>query len=239
MKMYKCLIIDDEPIARKGIREFVNRDKRLEFIAEGRNVEEALSHLRDEDIDILFLDIQMPGKNGIEMLEALGQRPAVIMTTAFPQYAIRGFDLDVQDYLLKPISFARFEQGVSKAISYQEFKHNKRSFSQEAGSFFLRCEGRLVKLNLNDVLYIQGLQNYIQCITKEKRYISHITMKSIEEKLPEDTFVRIHKSYLINKDNIQKIEGNEVQLGGQKLPISRNYKIEAYEKILKDQLISR
>ncbi len=239
MKRYNCLVIDDEPLARKGIKEFVNRDERLHFIAEGKNVEEALNHLRDEDIDILFLDIQMPGKTGIDMLEALGQRPSVIMTTAYPQYAIKGFDLDVQDYLLKPIAFNRFQQGVSKAIQHHEFKHQKHVVSRESGSFFLMCEGRLVKLQMDEVLYIQGLQNYIQCFTRDKRYISHITMKSLEEKLPEDQFVRIHKSFLINKDNIEKIEGNEVELGGKKLPISRNFKVNAYKKILKDQLISR
>lgn len=238
MKQLNCLIVDDEPLARKGLKDFAEQLD-LNVVGEAKNAEQAMHYLSKNKLDILFLDIEMPGMSGIELLESLPSRPAVIMTTAFQNYALKGFDLEVQDYLLKPISFERFQKGVRKASEYLSYKVKKEMANHSEEHVFLRSEGKLYKLKIEEILYIQALQNYVQCFTKERRYISHITMKAMEEQLPDSLFVRIHKSYLINTLNLGKIDGNEVEVAGQNLPISRNYKESAYKKILKDQLISR
>lgn len=238
MKKLNCLIVDDEPLARKGIKSFIEKLDYLQCAGEARNVAEALHTLENIACDIIFLDIEMPGRKGFEMLEHLEERPAIIFTTAFPNYAVKGFDLDVQDYLLKPISFERFQRGVRKAVEFIQSQNENRNLS-DTSYVFLRSEGKLHKLLLQDILYIQAMQNYVQCHTVERRFISHITMKAMEEQLPEDQFVRIHKSYLVNKENISRIDGGMVEIEGQKLPISRNYKEQAVKRILKDQLISR
>ncbi len=238
MKKLNCLIVDDEPLARKGIKSFIEKLDYLHCAGEARNVSEALMALESRPFDIVFLDIEMPGKKGFDMLEHLPERPAIIFTTAFPNYAVKGFDLDVQDYLLKPISFERFQRGVRKALEYLRTQNDQRNLA-DTSYVFLRSEGKLHKLLLHEILYIQAMQNYVQCHTASQRFISHITMKAMEEQLPEDQFVRIHKSYLVNKENISRIDGVTVEIDGQKLPISRNYKEQAFKRILKDQLISR
>lgn len=240
MTTYRCLVVDDEPIARKGLIEFIDRMPDLEFVAEARNALEAREILDREEVDILFLDIQMPRISGIDMLKGQVEVPAVVITSAYSQYAIDGFELEVQDYLLKPIAYPRFCRAAAKAIEYIELKRGFRQrMTREARHIFIRTEGTLHKIELSNLLFVKAMQNYMICHTRQGKLITHITMKSLEEQLPEQSFARIHKSFLVNIPNIERIEGNEVELGGFKLPISRNFKEEAYRKILKDQLISR
>ena len=241
MKIYRCLVVDDEPLARQGLREFIGRAPDLYLVAEARNVKEGRDILRTEEVDILFMDIEMPRISGIEFLENSIPVPAVIITSAYDQYAIKGFDLAVQDYLLKPFTLKRFEKAVQKARDHISMKKEPRP-SREAKdqeTLFIKSEGTIHKLKIADLLYVEAMQNYMICHMREGRLIAHITLKALEEQLPSELFVRTHKSYLVNIVNIQKLDSHELVIEGRKVPISRNYKVEAYRRILKDQLISR
>lgn len=238
MKKFSCLIVDDEPLARKGLKEFVNRNASLHLVGEARNATEAKDLLLYNEIDILFLDIEMPRISGIELLESKVADLAVIITSAYDQYAVKGFELDVQDYLLKPFTYDRFSRAVEKAQDF--IKHREPGMKKQLNPIvYIRSEGVLHKLEIKDLLYVEGMQNYMICHTTTGRIIAHITMKALEEQLPKDQFVRTHKSYLVNADHIQRIQGNEVIIGKVRVPISRNYKEEAVGKIIGDQLLNR
>lgn len=238
MSEFKCLIVDDEPLARQGLREFVDRHPSLIYAGEAKNALEATRMLSTQPIDLLFLDIEMPRVSGIELLESKVASPAVVITSAYDQYAIKGFELDVQDYLLKPFSYDRFCHGVEKAIHHlQNTLPEERRTKQDV--VYIRSEGVLHKVAIQDLLFVEGMQNYMICQTSDRRLIAHITMKALQEQLPEDSFVRTHKSYLANIHRIDRIEGNEAIIGEFRVPLSRNYKEEAVTKIIGDQLLNR
>lgn len=235
MKNLSCLIVDDEPLARRGLSDFVGRSENLYVSAECRNAKEALLFLKEHDVDVIFLDIEMPGIKGIDMLEDMKVRPAVVLVTAYPSYAVKGFDLDVQDYLLKPVAIDRFQQAIRKCREYIDANDNAASLRDSV--VYLRSEGKMYNIHLHDILYIQALQNYVQCYTKEQKFIVHLTMKSMQEQLPEAMFCRTHRSYIINMKNIDRITGNIVEIDGNKIPVSRNFSKEFYRKIQNYQII--
>lgn len=238
MKMYNCLIVDDEPLARKGLKEFVSRNPTLLLLGEARSALEAREMLTEREIDILFLDIEMPRVSGIELLESKVADPAIIITSAYNEYAVKGFELNVQDYLLKPFSYDRFCRAVEKA---QGFLKNREPLHIKHVDpiVFIRSEGILHKMEIKDLVYIEAMQNYMICHTEEGRIIAHITMKALEEQLPGDRFVRTHKSYLVNISKILRIEGNEAIVKNARIPISRIFKEAAVGKIIGDQLLNR
>ncbi|MDX5320246.1 MAG: response regulator [Bacteroidota bacterium] len=238
MKLFKCLIVDDEPLARKGMAEFIEKHPDLECVGQAKNAIEASKFLSSEPVDILFLDIEMPRVSGLELLESRVADPAVVITSAYDHYAIKGFELDVQDYLLKPFAYDRFVHGVEKAISFLNTrKTEEKGIKQEV--VYIRSEGVLHKVAIKDLLFVEGMQNYMICQTNQGRLIAHITMKALQDQLPEELFVRTHKSYLVNASCIDRIEGNEAIIGGFRIPLSRNYKEEAVGKIIGDQLLNR
>lgn len=227
--MINCLVVDDEPIAREGMMEYVKQIDYLNPVAQCKSAVEAAGLLQKNKIDLIFLDIQMPKLTGIEFLKALANPPLVIFTTAYSEYALEGFELDVVDYLLKPISFARFLKAVDKAQSYLNARNKDVVITNDF--FFIKCNGKIEKIMMAEVVYIEAMANYVIIYTRQKKYITYLTFSGIEEQLPAQLFVRIHKSYLVAISAIQTIDGNEVITSSMRLPVSKNYRNDVMSRI--------
>jgi DNA-binding LytR/AlgR family response regulator len=230
--MIRCLVIDDEPIARSGLVEHIRQIDFLYAVAECKTALEAAVMLQKTKIDLLFMDIQMPKITGIDFLKSNPFLPPVIFTTAYPEYAIEGFELDVLDYLLKPISFKRFYKSALKAQEYFNAKKQTSGLAEEA-YFFIKSNQRIEKICISDVVYIEGMANYVVVHTQQKKYIAYLTFKGIEEQLPTHLFIRIHRSYLIAVNAIQSVTTDEVVLPNIKLPVSKQYKDQVMELVEK------
>ncbi|MBK7174990.1 MAG: response regulator transcription factor [Bacteroidales bacterium] len=227
--MINCLVVDDEPIAREGILEYIRQIDYLNPVAQCKSAAEAAGLLQKNKIDLIFIDIQMPKLSGIEFVKALANPPLIIFTTAYSEYALEGFELDVVDYLLKPISFARFLKSVEKVQNYLHARNKELSISRDF--FFIKCNGKIEKILMDDVIYIEAMANYVIIHTRIKKYITYLTFSGIEEQLPSDLFVRVHKSFLVAIASIQTIDGNEVITGSMRLPLSKNYRSEVMHRI--------
>ena len=236
--MLNCIIIDDEPIARKGLREYIDDVEFIHLESEFDNPIKAMDTLTHHKIDLIFLDIQMPKITGLEFLKSLINPPLVIFTTAYPEYAVDGFELNAVDYLLKPFSFERFWKAVLRAKQIHESVKPVISTTGE-DYFFIKSDSRLVKVYYKDILFVEALQNYVAIHTKEKKLITYLTFKSVEEHLPADLFLKIHKSYIISLSKVDSIEGNEVKVGTHSLPISRTSREEIMEKLLQGKFLKR
>jgi DNA-binding LytR/AlgR family response regulator len=236
-----CIIIDDEPLARKGLKEYVQDIEFLQLQGAFDTALQATDTLMKQDIQLLLLDIQMPKITGLEFLKTLSNPPLTILTTAYPEYALQGYELNVLDYLLKPFSFERFLKAVMKAKSFLEAvqKPSPVLLNEPASHFFLKTDSKLVKIAHDEVLFVEALQNYVAVYTREKKYISYLTIKSVEEQLPAQRFIKVHKSYIVAADKVETIEGNEIRIGQHHIPISRNSKEEVLEKILQNRLLKR
>ena len=194
-----CIIIDDEPLARKGLREYIQDVDFLQLVGEFDSPLKATEVLSNQQIDLMFLDIHMPKITGIEFLKSLQHPPQVIFTTAYPQYAVDGFDLNVLDYLVKPISFDRFLKAAMKAKETSGKKQGTAASTTQAEDYvFIKADNKLVKIFYHDILYVEALQNYVTIHTVNKKYITYLTFKSMEESLPADQFIRVHKSYMVS-----------------------------------------
>jgi DNA-binding LytR/AlgR family response regulator len=230
MAKLRCVIIDDETIAQDILEEYVSRIDELELLAKCNNAVDAYNLIQKEQVDLAFLDIQMPKLTGIDFLGSLSNPPKVIFTTAYSEYAVKGFELDAIDYLLKPISFDRFLKAVNKALNReQEQKPELQNFKE--AFIYLKADGMMVKVLLDDINYIESIRNCIHVHTKNKKVISYISISSIEERLPSSHFIRIHRSFIIAKDKIEAFSQNLVQVGGQKIPVGRNYKDDFQKKL--------
>jgi DNA-binding LytR/AlgR family response regulator len=227
--MINCLVVDDEPIAREGIIEYISQIDYLHAVAQCKSAAEAAGLLRKNKIDLIFIDIQMPKLSGIEFIKALADPPLIIFTTAYSEYALEGFELDMVDYLLKPISFSRFLKSVEKAQSYLNAKNKDVSITPDF--FFIKCNSKIEKITMADVIYIEAMANYVIIHTKQKKYITYLTFSGIEEQLPSHLFVRIHKSFLVAISAIQTIDGNEVITSSVRLPMSKNHRNDVMSKI--------
>jgi DNA-binding LytR/AlgR family response regulator len=241
--MIKVLIVDDEPLAQDVIETYVHKVPELQLVGTCKNAIEASSILKNESVDLIFLDIQMPQLSGIDFLKSLTKKPLVIITTAFSDYAVEGFELNVVDYLLKPISFNRFLLAINRIIDSKASSVNE-AISKESNNkdsyFFVKADKKMVKINHADILYIEGLKDYVIIKLAKSRLVTLQTMKSLEDKLPSEIFKRIHRSYIVNLDKLEAIVGNtvEVREGEQqiKLPIGKNYKDELITLINKNRL---
>ena len=235
-----CIIIDDEPLARKGLNEYIGDTGFLHLLGEFDSPLKATELLSKGEVDLVFLDIQMPKITGIEFIKSLKNAPPVIFTTAYPNHALEGFEVNAMDYLVKPVSFERFLKAVLKAKEYYEVRE-KNSTTKNADSdyFFIKADGRLVKIFYDDILFAEGLQNYVTIHTKEKKYITYLTFKAVEDYLPAQQFIKVHKSYIVSAAKIDSIEGNEVIIGGHHIPISRGLKEDVMEKLLKGKFLRR
>ncbi|MBX2968809.1 MAG: response regulator transcription factor [Cyclobacteriaceae bacterium] len=235
-----CLIIDDEPMARKGLEEYVNEVDFLHLAGKCENAVKASPLLHEGNIDLLLLDIHMPKLSGIEFLKTLKNPPMVIFTTAYSEYALEGYALDIIDYLVKPIPFERFLKAVQKAHDFYLLKQKAEAtptLSQDY--FFIKCDHKFEKVNYSDVLYVEAMQNYCIIHTAERKMITYITFSGLESQLPIDRFLKVHKSFLVSLNKIKAVEGNEILIGNARVPISRNLKDEVMQKIIGDNLFKR
>jgi DNA-binding LytR/AlgR family response regulator len=237
----RCVIIDDEPIARQGLKEYIQDVDFLQLAAEFDNPLKAADILMAEKIDLLFLDIQMPRMTGMEFLKTLAHPPLVIFTTAYPQYAVEGFEQNAIDYLLKPFSFERFWKAVLKARSILETAAQPVAGIQKAEPdyFFIKSDNKLIKIAYDEILYIEALQNYVAVHTADKKYITYLTFRSIEEHLPAPRFIRTHKSYIVAAAKVESIEGNDIKIGNHHIPISRTERETVLQQLLQNRLLKR
>ena len=231
----KCIITDDEPLARKGLQGYIEKIDFLQLTGVCEDAIQLNSLLKQQSTDLLFLDIEMPYVTGIDFLKNTPQPPKVIFTTAYEQYAIKGYELDVLDYLLKPISFERFLKAANKAYDYFAGTN-----AQEASYLFIKTDNKLEKVNLEELLFVEAMENYVALYTADKKMITHSTLKALQEKLPGAQFIQPHKSYLVNIQCIQSIEGNILHIGGKyQIPISKYQKDEVMERIVNNKLLKR
>jgi DNA-binding LytR/AlgR family response regulator len=237
----RCVIIDDEPLARKGLKEYIQDVDFLQLAGEFDNPLKAADTLMREKIDLLFLDIQMPKMTGMEFMKTLSHPPMVIFTTAYPQYAVEGFELNAIDYLLKPFSFERFWKSVLKARSLKESadKPAAPASSAEPDYFFIKSDSKLIKIFYDEILFIEALQNYVAVHTSSKKYITYLTFRSIEEHLPASRFIRTHKSYIVAASKVESIEGNDIKIGQHHIPISRTEREAVLQQLLQNRLLKR
>jgi two-component system LytT family response regulator len=231
--MINCLVVDDEPIARNGILEYIEQVEFLHAVAVCKNAIEASQALQNNNVDLVFLDIQMPKITGTDFLKNLPSPPLVIFTTAFPEYAIEGYELNVLDYLLKPISFERFFKAVIKAQAYLNLRIKQDTITAEP-YFFVKSNQKLEKIYVDDILYIEALSNYVILHTKGKKHIVYMSFKGIESQLPVSLFLKIHKSFIVAISAIQTIDNDEMILAGHTLPISKSYRSSVMSRVEKN-----
>ncbi|WP_020598856.1 LytR/AlgR family response regulator transcription factor [Spirosoma panaciterrae] len=239
--MLNCVIIDDEPLAREGLANYVREVDFLQLTGTCENPLELIALLDKQPIDLIFLDIQMPKMSGIDFLKIVQKPPMVIITTAYPTYALEGFQLNVLDYLLKPITFDRFFKSANKAKDY----HRLLNQSVSSGSpkvesaddyFFIKCGNKYEKLFFDDILFVEGLQNYVTIFTTKGKYITLLNLKNLEQNLESHAFIRVHKSYMVAINKIEGIEANEIFIQSHRIPISRNYRDQVMRDVLTDKL---
>ncbi|MEJ7643887.1 MAG: LytTR family DNA-binding domain-containing protein [Chryseolinea sp.] len=240
----KCVIIDDEPLARECIANYIAAIDFLELVGIGSNPLDLTELLNNHKVDLIFLDIQMPFMNGIDFLKITKDAPMVIITTAYPTYALEGFQLDVMDYLVKPITFDRFFHAVNKVRDYHQLLNKGKATDEivpasKADFFFIKCDYRYERIYFNDILYIEALQNYVTIFTVKGKYITLLNLKTVEENLDPQSFIRIHKSYIVSIPKIETIENNEIIIQSHHLPISRNYREKVIERVVNDKLWKR
>ena len=239
--VFNCIIIDDEPLARAGLKEYIADIDFFNLLGEFDNALAATEIIGSGKVQLLFVDIQMPKISGINFFKTLVNPPAVIFTTAFPQYALEGFEVNALDYLVKPVSFDRFYKAALKAKEVLMQKQNDKAVIQEVASsyFFIKADNSLVKIMYADVLFVEALQNYVTIHTITKKYISYLTFKSVEEYLPVDAFIKVHKSFIIAATRVDSIDGNEICIGQHRIPISRTLKEEVVEKLVSGKFLKR
>lgn len=236
-----AVVIDDEPLARKGLKEYIADVDFLNLTGEFDNPLKAAELISRGEVQLLFLDIQMPKITGLDFFKTLQHAPPVIFTTAYPQYALEGFELSALDYLVKPVSFDRFYKAALKAKDVLLQKQNDKTVVPETAPtyFFIKADNSLVKIMYTDVLFVEALQNYVTIHTITKKYISYLTFKSVEEYLPVGAFIKVHKSFIIAANCVDSIDGNEIRIGQHCIPISRTLKDEVMEKLLNGKFLKR
>jgi DNA-binding LytR/AlgR family response regulator len=220
-----CIIVDDEPLARSAIRALLARFDDIEIVADCEDTFEAMKILQQKKIDLMFLDIQMPEVSGLDFLRSLRQAPAVILTTAYRQYALEGFELDVVDYLLKPVSAERMMKALDKFYHLQRFSGTQAPIREPSpeGTLTIRAERKNILLHHDDILWIMSMKDYVQIFTTDKKHITQLPIGVLEKKLPEDTFLRIHRSYIVNLSKVTAFTSLDVEIGNRELPIGRSY----------------
>ena len=217
--MIKCIIIDDEPLAQEVLENLISRFPALKLMGKCNNAIAAFEMLHNQSIDLMFLDIKMPGINGLDFISSLKQPPAVIFTTAFAEHAVQGFELDAVDYLLKPISHERFEKSIHKILkTFQPEVEIQKDYT------YFKVSGRLIKVPHAELMYAQSVKDYIMLYTTTGNYLTHMTMKYLNELLPSPAFLRVHRSYLVNPSHISRFDKNTIQVGTEVIPVGENYR---------------
>jgi DNA-binding LytR/AlgR family response regulator len=228
----KVLVIDDEPLAQDIIRKYADDLKNIEIKGYCNDALEAIQVLNTQTIDLLILDINMPKLSGIEFLKTIERPPLVILTTAYTEYALEGYELNIVDYLVKPFSLSRFIKSIQKAEKLLLLMKTQTT-SIIADSVFIKSNKKSIQVKFNDIVYIEGLGDYINIYTEKTHWVTNISMKKMEELLPIDQFIRIHKSNIVNLKKIIAIDGNMVEIGNKKLAIGNNYRVDFFAQINK------
>ncbi len=220
-----CIIVDDEPLARDLLENFAEKIPFLRLKASCKSGFEALEILQKERIDLIFLDIQVPDMSGVQLYESLNYKPMVIFTTAYSNYAVTGFDLDAMDYLVKPFAYQRFLKAVNKAYEQMNRREPVAVSEFHRNFMFVKDGTKIVKVVYDDILYLEGMKDYVKIILKEKkRVMPLISMQNMVKKLPKGRFVRIHRSYIVSLSSIDSVEKNRVVIAGKWLPVGNSYK---------------
>ena len=222
----KCVVVDDEPMAREIIETYIAKTPNLGLVASCKNAAEVILFAQENEVDLFFLDINMPEISGLSLAKIIHKKAQIIFTTAYRKYAIDGFNLNVVDYLLKPIGFDRFLQAVQKVL-VSEVAENNNDF------MFVRSDRKMVKIDFNAILYIESLSDYLKIFTKEKIIVIRETISSLEEKLPSKKFIRIHRSFIVSFKNISSYTNEFIEVNQKALPISRSYKESVLQKLAK------
>jgi DNA-binding LytR/AlgR family response regulator len=228
----KTLVVEDEPLAREGLLAYLNAIDFAEVAGVCEDALQANVFLASDTVDVMLLDIQMPKVTGIEFLKSLKNPPLVILTTAYPNFALQGYELDVLDYLVKPFPLERLMKAMNKAREFIQLR-NKQAPSPEEDFFFVKCDHRYEKITFDELLFVEGMENYVVMHTAAKKIITLMRMKEVEEKLPASRFIRTHKSYIVALKAITSIDGNDLIVGGKHLPMSREKKSEILDLLLK------
>jgi DNA-binding LytR/AlgR family response regulator len=229
MSTYQCLVIEDEPLAQDVLKKYIQDHPSLELVAICADALQAQQVLAKQPVSVIFLDINLPRLSGIGFLKTLAHPPLVIFTTAYPEFAAEGFELDAIDYLVKPFSFERFLKAVNKVLEKLERKTTEKS--KAPASIFIKADKKVYKINLDDILYLEALDDYVKLVTVQQSYLVNDTLKSLQEELPATLFMRVHKSYIISKNNIVFFEGNYVRIGEKDIPIGASYREEFYNRL--------
>jgi DNA-binding LytR/AlgR family response regulator len=225
MNHYTCIIIEDEPLAQNVLKKYITDTPSLKLVATCSDALEAQSKLSTQPVDVIFLDINLPRLSGINFLKTLLHPPLIIFTTAYPEFAVEGFELNAVDYLLKPFSFERFLKAVNKTL--EKLNQPGNSKSRETPEFiFLKADKKIHKVDLESILYIEAVGDYMKVFTASGQLLVNETMKNIQEMLPENLFIRVHKSFIISRSKIEYLEGNYVRVAGKSIPIGATYKTE-------------
>lgn len=234
----KCIIVDDEPIARKGVKKLVDQISQLDFLGSFNSAEAASEYLQTTDVDLIFLDIQMPGINGIEFARSIPRHTLIIFTTAYSEYALDSYEVDAVDYLVKPIDAAKFRKAVDKAITYHSLllEEEKKSVENVADEcIFVKSDRRYFKVNLKDILFIEGLKDYVIIQMDGQRIITRMNIKTIHELLPQNTFLRINRSYIVNRHQIESFDNNDVFINSHEIAIGNSYRDAFFEVLIKNK----
>jgi len=235
-----CIVVDDEPIARKLLQEYIEEIDFLTLAGTAENPLKAIPLLKTHDIDLVFLDVNMPKMSGMEFLKSSTNLPMIIMTTAYGQYALEGYEMAVVDYLVKPFSLERFIKACQKALELKALRSRKESPDKsEPDYFYVKCNNKIERVAYDELLYIEAMANYITLYTISGKLVVYLTIKGVLEKLPKQNFIQVHKSVIVNADKIKSIEGNMLRVGDTKITMGAGFHTEAMDKILKDRFIKR
>lgn len=234
---HNVIIVDDEYLAQKLLQDYVSKVESLQLVATCSNAIEAMNVLKDHQVDIMFLDIQMPDLTGLDLAKSLEHRPAIIFTTAYSEYAVDAFNLSVVDYLLKPFDFPRFIQAINKAIGTEQQKvmgvqkPAADTISESNDFITVKADYKLYKINYDDLLFIEGQHEYVTFHTTQRRITALFALKDLEEILPKDKFVRVHKSYIVSFKHIQDLDKSDVTVAGNKVPVGASYRNELLARL--------
>ena len=222
--MIKCVIVEDETLAQDVIRNHLARFDQLELIGVYRNAREATEALNTREVDVMFLDIRLPGMSGLHFLRSLSDPPLVVLTTAYAEYALESYEFNVIDYLLKPISFERFSKAVNKLLDGRLYSLTAKEPPPAGDHIFIKSNSKFFRVNFSEILYVQGMKDYLKIHTPDYTLVTHQTMNELEKSLPARQFIRVHRSYLVAIGHIRSIYGNSIELGKETIPIGINYK---------------
>jgi DNA-binding LytR/AlgR family response regulator len=229
-----CIIVDDEPLARDVLIKYISDCPILELKMSCKNAFEAIEVMKNQDIRVVFLDINMPKLSGLSMVKTMDHPPQIIFTTAYPEYAVEGFEVDATDYLVKPFSFERFMKAVNKALEREKIRDRLDDVKDinGAGKFIVKADGKLYQIEWKDIVFFEAMGDYVKVHTITRMLITHDTMKNIEDKLPAGMFLKVHRSFIISPVKIEFIEGNRIKLGKEFVPVGQSYRsnLESYLK---------